>query len=96
METVGVTNVFGDIDKRDFDVNIEELLARNPEVLVLLHAEGQPEDIVATLKSLPGADRLTAVRNGDILVLLFGFTDPPTPLSVDGLERIANRFGATK
>jgi iron complex transport system substrate-binding protein len=95
METVGLTNVFGDIDKRVFDVTIEELLGRDPEVLIILHVEGQPEDFIATLKALPGADRLTAVKNDDILVLLFGFTDPPTPLSVDGLEKIANRFGAT-
>ncbi len=96
MEAVGLTNVFGDTDKRVFDVTTEEILARDPEVLIILHVEGQPEDFIATLKALPGADRLTAVRNNDILVLLFGFTDPPTPLSVDGLEKIANRFGTPK
>lgn len=88
--------MFGDTDMRVLEVTIEELLARDPEVLIILYVEGQPEDFVTTLKALPGADRLAAVKNGDILVMLFGFTDPPTPLSVDGLERIADRFGTTK
>jgi iron complex transport system substrate-binding protein len=93
MEKMGFTNVFGDTDKRNFEVTTEELLARDPQALIILHIEGQPEEFVSVLKALPGADRLTAVKNNNILVMLFGFTDPPTPLSINGLEKIADRFG---
>ncbi len=45
------------------------------------------------MAELPGADALRAVRHDAILVQLFNFTEPPTPLSVTGLERIHERFG---
>jgi len=93
LEAAGLENAFGDIDERVFEVTLEELLGRDPDVLVLLHSEGDPADVEAALADLPGADELTAVRNGDVMVQLFNFTEPPTPLSVVGLERIAERFG---
>ncbi|MGH3902026.1 MAG: hypothetical protein ACRDTA_27990 [Pseudonocardiaceae bacterium] len=44
--------------------------------------------------SLPGVASLTAVRNDDILVMKFDYMDPPTPLSVEGLEKVAEAFGS--
>lgn len=94
LEAAGFTNVFGDVDERVFEVSLEELIARDPEVLVLLYTDGDPAAIEAAVTALPGADSLQAVASGNILVQLFNFTEPPTPLSVDGLERIVERFGA--
>ncbi|GAB1515235.1 ABC transporter substrate-binding protein [Actinophytocola sp. KF-1] len=92
LEAAGFRNVFADVDERVFEVTTEQLIDADPDVLVLLHVDGDPGDVRDALVSLPGADGLRAVRNDDILVQLFNFTEPPTPLSVTGLERIAERF----
>lgn len=96
LAAAGFTNVFGDVDERVFEVTTEQLIDADPDVLVLLHVDGDPADVRNALVTLPGADGLRAVKNDDVLVQLFNFTEPPTPLSVDGLERIAERFGGDR
>ncbi|MDG4797137.1 ABC transporter substrate-binding protein [Micromonospora sp. WMMD1082] len=93
LEAAGLRNVFGDTPERVFEVTVEELLGRNPDVLILLYGDGDPAAVEQGLTGLPGAEQLTAVRNGDVLTQLFNFTEPPTPLSIDGLDRIVQRFG---
>ncbi|WP_193608293.1 ABC transporter substrate-binding protein [Nocardioides lijunqiniae] len=94
LRAAGFDNAFADVDERVFEVTLEELLGRDPDVLVLLHSEGDPADVEKAIGDLPGADELTAVANGDLMPQLFNFTEPPTPLTVEGLERIVERFGA--
>ncbi|MEG3636054.1 ABC transporter substrate-binding protein [Micromonospora palythoicola] len=94
LEAAGFRNVFGDTPERVFEVTVEELLGRNPDVLILLHSDGDPAAVEQGLTGLPGAEKLNAVRDGNVLTQLFNFTEPPTPLSIDGLERIVRRFGA--
>lgn len=94
LAAAGLTNVFGSVGERVFEVGREELIGRNPDVLVLLHSGGDAAKVKAAVTSLAGADRITAVRNDDILVQLLNFTEPPTPLSLTGLERIVDRFGS--
>lgn len=96
LEAAGFTNVFADVDERVFEVSLEELIARDPDVLVLLYTDGDPVAIKEAVTALPGADALRAVASDNILVQLFNFTEPPTPVSVDGLERIVERFGTGK
>lgn len=96
LEAAGFTNVFGDVDERVFEVTTETLIDKDPDVLVLLHVDGEPGPVKDAVVNLPGAEGLTAVRNDDIMVQLFNFTEPPTPLSIDGLERIAERFGTVR
>ncbi len=71
----------------------EELIGRNPDVLVLLHTDGSPAAVAQAITSMPGAQDLSAVRNNQVHVQLFNFTEPPTPLSLDGLQKIRERFG---
>ncbi|MEV4199175.1 ABC transporter substrate-binding protein [Micromonospora globbae] len=92
LEAAGFRNVFGDVRERVFEVTVEELLGRNPDVLVLLHSDGDPRAVEQALTALPGAAQLKAVRAGDVMTQLFNFTEPPSPLSIDGLERIVRRF----
>ncbi|GAA4377539.1 ABC transporter substrate-binding protein [Nocardioides caricicola] len=94
LRAAGFVNAFGDVDERVFEVTLEELLGRDPDVLILLHSEGDPAAVEDAITELPGAEDLTAVRNGDVMAQLFNFTEPPTPLSVEGLERIVERFGS--
>ncbi|HZK04785.1 MAG TPA: ABC transporter substrate-binding protein [Actinomycetaceae bacterium] len=93
LEAAGFENVFADSADRVFEVSIEELLGRNPDALILLYQDDET-GIVNEITSLPGSDALQAIQNDDVLVQLFNFTEPPTPLSVTGLERIIERFGS--
>lgn len=92
LEAAGFTNVFADVDQRVFEVSREELIGRNPDVLVLLHSAGDPAEISSAITSLKGAQSITAIAKGDVMVQLFNFTEPASPLSIDGLERIIERF----
>ncbi|MGN0062694.1 MAG: ABC transporter substrate-binding protein [Nocardioides sp.] len=92
LEAAGFTNVFADVDERVFEVTVEELVDRDPDVLVLLHSDGDPQTVKNALTTLNGAGALTAVKEDQVLVQLFNFTEPPSPLAIDGLERIVDRF----
>jgi iron complex transport system substrate-binding protein len=94
LEAAGFTNVFAGSNERVFEVTLEELLSRNPDVLILLHSDGDPKAVEAAVTGLPGAAKLKAVSGGNVMTQLFNFTEPPSPLSVDGLERIVERFQA--
>ncbi|MEI7055815.1 ABC transporter substrate-binding protein [Nocardioides sp. CCNWLW239] len=92
LEAAGFEDVFADVDERVFEVSTEDLLERDPDVIVLLHNAGDPKQVEESITQLAGAEDLTAVKNGDVMAQLFNFTEPPSPLSVDGLERIIDRF----
>lgn len=92
LEAAGFKNVFDDVDQRVFEVTSEDLINRNPDVLILLYSEGDPQAVADAVKNLPGADSMTAVRDDQMMVQLMNFTEPATPLAVDGLEKIAERF----
>lgn len=92
MQAAGITNVFGDLNKRIAEVNFEEIVARDPDLLILINVKGTPEEIKTSFLSFPGARNLTAVRNDDILVMPFELTDPATPFTVKGFEVIGQEF----
>lgn len=91
LEAAGLTDVFADVDERVFEVTREELVARAPDVLVLLYSEGDPEEVTAAVTGLSGAATIPAVAQGRIVTQLFNFTEPPSPLAVDGLENIVEQ-----
>lgn len=93
LEAAGFEDVFADVDERVFEVSTEDLLERDPDVIILLHNAGDPKAVEKSITQLAGAEELTAVKNGDVMAQLFNFTEPPSALSVDGLERIVDRFG---
>ncbi|MBC9733422.1 ABC transporter substrate-binding protein [Nocardioides sp. zg-578] len=92
LEAAGFTNVFADTSERVFEVTLEELVGRDPDVLILLHSDGDPADVEAAITQMNGARALTAVQDDAILTQLFNFTEPPSPLAIDGLERIVEHF----
>ena len=91
-DSAGLTNVFSDSDERVFEVTGEELISRNPDVLVLLHVDGEPGPVEQAVRDLPGADAISAVANDEILTMQFSFGEYLSPLIVDGLEQIVERF----
>ncbi|WP_235738897.1 ABC transporter substrate-binding protein [Nocardioides alcanivorans] len=96
LEAAGFDNVFGDAHERVFEVTLEELLDRDPDVIILLHSTGTSADVTKALTDLPGSSSLAAVRNDAVMPLLFNFVEPPSPLSVRGLEMILERFGESR
>lgn len=92
LEAAGFENVFADTDERVFEVTPEELLGRDPDVLILLYSAGDPAKVEDAVTTLPGADDLAAVREDQLMPLLFNYVEPPTPLAVEGLEQIRERF----
>lgn len=98
LEKLGLTNVFDDIDERLADISTEELLSRNPDVIVLLDsglgiAGDEASEVLDQLNTLPGAGDVTAIAKGQVIPLgvpyLLG-----SPLAVDGLEIIAEQIAA--
>ncbi len=92
LDLAGFTNVFADLPDRTAEVSVEELLARDPDVLILLHSGATPAEVETAVTALPGAEELTAVQNGAVLPLLFGFTSPASQITIDGLTRIVDHF----
>lgn len=93
LETAGFTNAFADADERVFEVATEELLDRDPEVLVLLHVDGEPGPVADAVRQLPGASGMGAVAEDRMLVQLFNFGEYPSPLVIDGLEQLVAAWG---
>lgn len=88
-EALGLTNVYDDVDERVFESTLEALLGRDPDILVLLYDGRDPQVPLDAIKQIPGANDLAAVREGRIMTQLFNFSEPPTPLSIEGLHKIA-------
>lgn len=88
LEAAGLTNVFADVDERVFEVTQEELVGRNPDVLVLLHSDGKPADVVQAVTSRAGLRAITAVKERALVTQLFNFTEPPSPTAITGLSRL--------
>ena len=94
MEALGMTNVFAELSERVPEVSIEEVIDRNPDVLVLLYDDTglTPDDIAALVTELPGASSITAVADGAVYPLLFNYAEPPTPLVVKGLSVLSEQI----
>lgn len=90
MATANLENVFGDNDDFLVEASPEVLIGNDPDVLILLHGEGTAEQIEADFLKMPGASELSAVRNDQVVVHLFSYTEPPNPLAVDGLESLVS------
>jgi iron complex transport system substrate-binding protein len=93
LRAAGFTNAFGDTDERVFEVATEELLDRDPEVLVLLHVDGEPGPVADAVRQLPGTSGMAAIAEERVLVQLFNFAEYPSPLVIDGLEQLVAAFG---
>ncbi|MFC4127267.1 ABC transporter substrate-binding protein [Nocardia rhizosphaerae] len=86
MRILGLDNVYGEIDKRNFEANTETLIARDPEVIILLTQGDQtPDEVRTTLRQRPELAGLRAIRDNRIIVVPFGYTGPG-PVAVEGLE----------
>lgn len=70
IELAGGTNIFGDIEKQYAKVGLEDVIDRDPEVIII-HAYGDDnngQDKVDYLKSKPELAGVSAIKNNRLLV----------------------------
>lgn len=88
IELAGGRNLFGDLDEAFPIVSAEEVIARNPDVILGpdTHAEKLTPSAIA---GRPGWDGIRAVREGRIHLIQGDIVSRPGPRLVDALEEIA-------
>ena len=84
----GLRNMYHSNTTRVFDADMEDLLHKNPEWIVLLAGDGAMSKVEPTFLSFKGAKELTAVKKGHVVTMSFALTDPPTPLTITGTEKL--------
>lgn len=96
MNMLGLNNIFGDVAKRSFGANTETLIARNPEVVILLTQGDQtPDSARRALLNRPELAQIDAIRADRIIAVPFGYAGPG-PVAVEGLEILADKLGALR
>ncbi|MGH3098864.1 MAG: ABC transporter substrate-binding protein, partial [Streptosporangiales bacterium] len=80
VEALGLTNVYGDRDFRLTKVSFEDVLNRDPDYVIVL-TQGDLQQAKDAVRSLPGAEKLGAVREHHLAALTFDYSAPPTPFS---------------
>lgn len=88
VESAGAENVYGSTDDRVFEVSGEDLVDRNPDAVIALYSDGDSRAVTDAVKKLPGFDRTEAGKAGNVMPLMLNFAEPPTPLAVDGLQKV--------
>lgn len=88
VTSAGLHNVYADNTQRVFEVTAEDLISRNPDVIIALYSSGDAQQVTQAVASMKGMDRVSAVAQHRIIPLLLNFAEPPTPLAVTGLERL--------
>ena len=72
LETAGLTNIAGDIDKTWTSLGWESIVDADPDVIVLIDADwNTAQSKIDLLESNPATARLTAVQNDAYLILPF-------------------------
>jgi iron complex transport system substrate-binding protein len=72
MDAAGLTNIASDIDASWSSMSWESIIDANPDVIVLVDSEwGTTEKKIGVLESIPAVASLSAVQQGNFLVLPF-------------------------
>lgn len=77
LTIAGAENVFAEVNTLWPQVNIEELIKRNPDAIVIATESG--DAVADRIKTLPGWRDLAAVRNGRVLVVDVDLFSRPSP-----------------
>jgi iron complex transport system substrate-binding protein len=94
IEKAGGTNIFGDQQTDYYQYQVEALIDRNPDVIVL-PAEGMGTGTQAgidAVKARPGWDTMNAVQNDRIYQINPNIIERAGPRVVDAIEQMAEFF----
>lgn len=83
-------NVFDDLGQPSGQVSTEQVIARNPEIIILGDSNAPfNAQTPAMVKARTGWSQIDAVKKGRIYALDDAFLSRPGPRLVDGLEQMA-------
>ena len=88
LRYAGVSSITSEIDDFYPRYSLEQVLARDPEVILTVEHKGNP---LPDLRRLPGWQRLDAVREGRVYVLPEVFQHP-SPRFVEAVEFLARKI----
>jgi iron complex transport system substrate-binding protein len=93
LQLAGAKNIFGDANKPALSVSTEEIVARDPQVLLLgdTRSPVSPQN-PAKIRARPGWAGVSAVRDGRVYAIQGERLTRATPRLVDGLEEVARRI----
>lgn len=92
LDTLGLTNVFADVTgDAHAEISLEEIIARDPDQLVLLTYQQTAEQARQALLAQPGIGQLRAVRENRVHVHPLAYSKPNL-LAFDGLEQMAGQL----
>lgn len=95
MDTLGLTNVFADLDADFSEGNREALIDANPEVIILSYgwADGEQsfEEAKQQLRATPGLAEIRAVSE-DRIVGIPSHQAQNDPAAIDGLDELAEQL----
>ena len=91
LEIAGGRNVFDDADRESVQPSQEPLIARAPEVIIEVQAEGMiaPSDAAAGKALWSPLSSIPAVRNGRVHVLIGQYLVVPGPRFAEATETLA-------
>ena len=88
VELAGGKNCFGDV-KQDWPmISSEQLIIRNPSIIIMPKEQSEELDMVAIL-ARPGWDNMDAVKNGRIFTVEYDIISRPGPRMVEALEIVS-------
>lgn len=88
ITTAGGINIFADAEGSWPKVSTEELISRDPDVIISSNSHGgelKREDVIAR----PGWSQLTAIQNDQLFLIGEDKVSRPGPRLIDGLEQVA-------
>jgi len=89
IRLAGGENIFADLDATYPRVTIEEVIRRNPEVIVISVTDPGRAVAAAACREWRRWPCIQAVRDGKVFVVNADLLDRPAPRIVEGLERLA-------
>ncbi|MFV0428174.1 MAG: ABC transporter substrate-binding protein [Arachnia sp.] len=94
LDSVGATNIFGDVPGNWVDGSWEEVVAADPDIIVLADASWSPaQDKIDYLESDPVLSGLSAVANGAYVTVSFSESTPGVRL-VEGATKVADQVAS--
>jgi len=87
LELIGAQNIFRDITSWQ-QVSEEEVIVRNPQVIVTSASDYGVGDPVAEIKARPNWQTIEAIRNGRVYLMEDDTLARPAPRLVEGIERL--------
>lgn len=95
LDQLGMANVYGDQDRTYLEVSGEQILAADPEIIVLvygLYGESR-EEAMELLLAEPGVEDMSAIRDDRVIAVLANQASA-SPDAVTGLESLAEQLAA--